>query len=66
MILHILMQANVNLLLHVDNAHYSLPTIFRVLGDLLLTSKSTDTTYFIIIHQTLLYYQKQNEIFIIE
>lgn len=44
------MQANVNLLLHVDNAHYSLPTIFRVLGDLLLTSKSTNTTYFII-HQ---------------
>jgi hypothetical protein len=59
------MQANVNLLLHVDNAYYSLPTIFRVLGDLLLTSKSTNTTYFII-HQTLLYYQKQNEIFIIE
>jgi hypothetical protein len=58
------MQANVNLLLHVDNAHYSLPTIFRVLGDLLLTSKSTNTTYFII-HQTLSY-QKQNEIFIIE
>jgi hypothetical protein len=58
------MQANVNLLLHVDNAHYSLPTIFRVLGDLLLTSKSTNTTYFII-HQTLSY-QKQNEIFVIE
>jgi hypothetical protein len=34
------------------------------LGDPLLTSKSTNTTYFII-HQTL-YYQKQNEIFIIE
>lgn len=64
MILHILMQANVNLPHHVDNSHYSLPTIFRVLGDPLLTSKSTNTTYFII-HQTL-YYQKQNEIFIIE
>jgi hypothetical protein len=48
----------------VDNAYYSVPTIFRVLGDPLLTSKSTNTTYFII-HQTL-YYQKQNEIFIIE
>lgn len=58
------MQANVNLLLHVDNAYYSLPTIFKVLGDLLLTSKSTNTTYFIN-HQTL-YYQKQNKIFIIE
>jgi hypothetical protein len=58
------MQANVNLLLHVDNAHYSLPTIFRVLSGLLLTSKSTNTTYFII-HQTLSY-QKQNEIFVIE
>jgi hypothetical protein len=58
------MQANVNLLLHMDNAYYNLPTIFRVLGDLLLTSKSTNTTYFII-HQKL-YYQKQNKIFIIE
>jgi hypothetical protein len=64
MILRILMQAKVKLPLHVDNAYYSLPTIFRVLGDLLLTSKSTNTTYFII-HQTL-YYQKQNEIFNIE
>jgi hypothetical protein len=64
MILRILMQANVKLPLHVDNAYYSLPIIFRVLGDLLLTSKSTNTTYFII-HQTL-YYQKQNEIFNIE
>lgn len=58
------MQANVKLPLHVDNAYYSLPTIFRVLGDLLLTSKSTITIYFIS-HQPL-YYEKQNEIFIID
>ena len=38
--------------------------IFRVLGNLLLTSKSTITIYFIS-HQQI-YYEKQNEIFIID
>lgn len=51
------MQANTNRLLLVDNAYYSLLTIFIVLGDLLLTSESTNILYFII-YQTL-YYQKQ-------
>ena len=51
------MQANTNRLLLVDNTHYSLMTIFIVLGDLLLSSESTNTPYFII-YQTLYYQSK--------
>ena len=48
------MQANTNRLLLVDNAHYSLLTIFIVLGDLLLTSESTNILYLLSIkHYTI-------------
>ncbi len=48
------MQANTNRLLLVDNAYYSLLTIFIVLGDLLLTSESTNILYLLSIkHYTI-------------